>query len=374
MRQSMLPTILLSALVGLVQACTPGEELPVLAPAIQLESVQTGLRQPIWAGAAPGEPERLYVAEKGGKLFAVEGGQRRLLVDLAPNLTTAGNEQGLLGIAFDPNWAESGRLYVHYSGKANGETVIARLQREGGQIDPAKQQVLFTLEQPYANHNGGSIEFGPDGYLYIDLGDGGGTGDPQNRAQNLEDLHGKILRLEVGDFEGYRIPPSNPFVGKVGRDEIWAYGLRNPWRMSFDPANGDLWIGDVGQNQVEEIDRIPAGKGGLNFGWRIMEGNQRYSQGSTEGLTPPVATYTNKEGGCSVTGGVVYHGTAIPALTGSYLFGDYCSGKLWRLAPGSSQPELLRETGLKISSFGVDAAGEVLLVDLSGSVSRLIAR
>lgn len=365
---------LLGALVVALIMRGVGPDVPAVAPAVKLQAVVTDLAQPLWAGVAPGEPNRLYVAERGGKVYRVDGGQRTLLFDMSPYLTSAGTEQGLLGLAFHPQWQSNGLLFVHYSGKANGETVIARLRRADDRIDPAKQAVLFTLDQPYPNHNGGSIEFGPDGYLYIALGDGGSAGDPQNRAQNLEDLHGKILRIEVGEFEGYRIPASNPFVGRPGRDEIWAYGLRNPFRMSFDRPTGDLWIGDVGQNQIEEIDRIPAGKGGLNFGWRIMEGNQRFSQGSTEGLTPPIATYTHQEGGCAVTGGVVYHGQAIPALADSYLFGDYCSGKLWRLPPGATQPELLLDTGLNISSFGLDGQGEVLVVDLKGSVNRLVAK
>lgn len=363
---------LLGALVVAVILRSAGPDLPAVAPSVRLQAIQSDLVQPIWAGVAPGEPNRLYVAEKGGKVYRVENGHRALVMDLGPYLTTAGSEQGLLGLAFHPDWATNGLLFVHYSGVENGETVIARLQRQDDRVDPGHQVVLFRLEQPYPNHNGGSIEFGPDGYLYIALGDGGSAGDPQNRAQNREDLHGKILRLEVGAFEGYRIPATNPFVNQPGRDEIWAYGLRNPWRVAFDRPTGDLWIGDVGQNQIEEIDRIPAGRGGLNFGWPILEGNQRFKQGSTEGLTPPVATYTHQEGGCAVTGGVVYRGQAIPALVGSYLFGDYCSGKLWRLAPGSSKPEPLLDTELNIASFGLDGQGEVLVIDLQGTVNRLL--
>ncbi|HLO03435.1 MAG TPA: PQQ-dependent sugar dehydrogenase [Symbiobacteriaceae bacterium] len=367
----LVPLGLLGALVLVLIMRGAGPDRPAVAPAVTLEAIQTDLEQPLWAGVAPGEPNKLYIAEKGGKVYSVVNGQRTLLVDLGPYLTASGTEQGLLGLAFHPDWTKNGLLFVHYSGKESGETVIARLQRENGRFDPAKQAIVFRLDQPYANHNGGSIEFGPDGYLYIALGDGGSAGDPQNRAQNREDLHGKILRLEVGAFEGYRIPASNPFINRPGRDEIWAYGLRNPWRVAFDRSTGDLWIGDVGQNRIEEIDRIPAGQGGLNFGWRILEGNERFSPGRTEGLAPPVATYTHKEGGCAVTGGVVYRGRAIPALVGSYLFGDYCSGKLWRLAPGSGQPELLLDTEMKIASFGLDEQGEVLVIDLKGSVNRL---
>lgn len=366
---------LLGALLVALGVRSIGPDLPAVAPSVRLEAVQTDLQQPLWVGVAPGEPNRLYVAERGGRLYRIEGAQRSLVLDLGPYLTTAGLEQGLIGLAFAPDYATTGRLFVHYSGRESGETVIAHLQRQDDRFDPTKQVRVFTLDQPYPNHNGGSIEFGPDGYLYVALGDGGGAGDPQNRAQNLAELHGKILRLEVGAFEGYRIPPSNPFVDKPpARAEIWAYGLRNPFRIAFDRPTGDLWIGDVGQNRVEQIDRIPAGQGGLNFGWKIMEGNERYSPGPTEGLTPPVATYTHSEGNCAVTGGVVYRGQAIPALMGSYLFGDYCSGRLWRLPPGSSQPELLLETGMSISSFGLDGQGEVLVVDLKGSVNRLVAK
>lgn len=374
MRRWLIPLGLVGALVIALIMRGVGSDVPAVAPSVRLAAVQTDLDQPLWAGVAPGEPNRLYVAERGGKLYRIEGGQRTLILDLGPYLTTRGLEQGLLGLAFHPDWARNGLLFVHYSGRQAGETEIAHLQREGDRFDPAKQVRVFTLDQPYPNHNGGSIEFGPDGYLYVALGDGGSAGDPQKRAQNLEELHGKILRLEVGPFEGYRIPASNPFVGKPGRDEIWAYGLRNPFRIAFDRPTGDLWIGDVGQNRIEEVDRIPAGRGGLNFGWKIMEGNERYSPGPTEGLTPPVATYTHEGENCAITGGVVYHGRAIPALAGSYLFGDYCSGRLWRLAPGSQRPELLMETGLNISSFAYDGEGEVLVIDLKGTVNRLVPK
>jgi glucose/arabinose dehydrogenase len=380
---------LLSLLSGLLllSSCTmtkppvesPGEGPRDGAPdrGFTLEALPFTVARPVWAGAAPGQPDRLYIAEQGGKVWIFEGG--RLLpepyLDLSAYLTTKGNEQGLLGLAFHPAFQTNGLLFVHYSARSTGATVIASVRRHAAnpdQADHASHRVILQVHQPYANHNGGWIEFGPDRMLYIALGDGGSAGDPQNRAQNLESLLGKILRIEVGDFDGYRIPPDNPLVGKQGRGEIWAWGLRNPWRNSFDPATGDLWIADVGQNEVEEIDRIPAGQRGLNFGWKILEGTKRFSAGQTDGLTPPVATYTHEEGGCSVTGGYVYRGRAVPWLVGSFIYGDYCSGKIWRLPPGGGKPELLRDTDLNLVSFGLDGQGELLLLDHQGKVYRLV--
>jgi len=233
--------------------------------------------------------------------------------------------------------------------------------------------VLLHIEQPYANHNGGGLAFGPDGYLYIATGDGGSAGDPEGNGQRLDTLLGKLLRLDVDSAEPYAIPPDNPFRDGT-RPEIWAYGLRNPWRFAFDRLTGDLYIGDVGQGDWEEIDFQPAGApGGINYGWNLREGVHPYTSDATAGLTDPVAEYSHASG-CSVTGGVVVRSPSLPEWTGVYLYGDYCSGRIWGMVRderGMWQNAALFETGLRISSFGVDAEAEVYLLDHGGSLYRL---
>ena len=252
-------------------------------------------------------------------------------------------------------------------------------------VVPSSKRLILRIAQPYANHNGGGIAFGPDGYLYIGMGDGGAGGDPQNRAQNLASLLGKMLRIDVNGTSGsrpYRIPASNPFVGKAGFDGIWQYGLRNPWRWSFDRATGALWIGDVGQENWEEIDRVAktssgAGKG-LNWGWDILEGFHCYpasvSSCSTSGKAKPLLEYPHSGSRCAVTGGYVYRGSRIPALVGGYVFADYCSGEIWVVpanAAAPATPTLLLNTGLLISSFGESTTNELLVTDLSGRLYRI---
>ncbi len=249
--------------------------------------------------------------------------------------------------------------------------------------DPATGRRLMTITQPYANHNGGMLAFGSDKYLYIGMGDGGSGGDPGNRAQNIDSLFGKILRIDVNGSAGgkrYRIPASNPYVGRAGRDEVWARGLRNPWRFSFDRNAGTLWIGDVGQNRYEEIDRSTKARGfgrGANFGWHVLEGKHCFtpsSHCSTTGKTPPIAEYTHAAGACAVTGGYAYHGVASPKLLTRYVFGDFCNGRIYTLPTSASATptiKLLIDTDLNISSFGEDEAGEIYVVDLNGTVYRL---
>ncbi len=284
--------------------------------------------------------------------------------------------KGCSGWPFIRNFAGNGQLFVDYT-DVNGNTVVSRFLADptANQVDPSSEKVLLRVDQPYANHNGGQLAFGPDGFLYIGLGDGGSAGDPLGAGQRLDTLLGKILRLDVDEGDPYAIPPDNPLTGQAdARPEIWAYGLRNPWRFSFDRATGEMWIGDVGQNQYEEIDLQPAGLGGLNYGWNEMEGLHEYRSGYREGLTLPVWEYDHAQG-CSVTGGYVYRGQALPALRGVYLFGDYCSGTLWALArtsEGGWNGVALLATGLSISSFGEDEAGEVYVVDLGGSVYRIV--
>jgi glucose/arabinose dehydrogenase len=298
----------------------------------------------------------------------------------------AGGEQGLLGLAFDPGFADNGRFYVNYT-NGDGNTVVARyrVSDDPDRADPGTAEVILTVDQPYGNHNGGHLAFGPDGYLYVGLGDGGSGGDPHGHGQNTETLLGAILRLDVSGSSGYTIPNDNPFAGgggggnggSGGAPEIWAYGLRNPWRFSFDRTTGDLWIGDVGQEELEEIDRAPAGTGGLNFGWNVMEGDACYgSSCDRDGLEMPVTQYSH-DSGCSVTGGHVYRGEDHPILTGGYLFADYCSGLLWVIeAKGhKGEPKLALETGRSVSSFGESEDGELFLVDIgAGELLQVTAR
>ncbi len=363
----------------------PGQE-PGQAPArrearIRLEKVADGLDRPLYLTHAGDGSGRLYILEQPGRVRVLAGGALlpEPFLDLTDRVRSRGSEQGLLGLAFAPDFRESGVFYVHYTGRPDGRTVLSRFRLRDGDPrrgDPASEEVLLTVEQPHANHNGGALLFGPDGYLYLALGDGGSAGDPGNRAQDLDSLLGKILRLDVSRPGPYRIPPDNPFVGRPGRDEIWAYGLRNPWRISFDRATGDLWIADVGQNAVEEVNFQPADSpGGENFGWRVWEGSRRYAEGEAPGAVFPVAEYTHDEGGCAITGGYVYRGQAIPDLAGIYLYGDYCTGHIWGLRQRDGRWESVRllDSGLNITSFGEDEAGEVYVVDRGGAVYRIVA-
>jgi hypothetical protein len=291
-------------------------------------------------------------------------------------------------VAFAPDFEDSGRLYVSYTRTPDGASVLERLtvaDPANGRPSP-NGEVLLTIAQPFANHNGGWIGFGPEGYLYYALGDGGSGGDPLNNAQNTNVLLGKMLRLDVGVASGYAIPPTNPFqLLGGGRPEIWALGLRNPWRPSFDRITGDLWIADVGQNAWEEVNLQLPGLGGLNYGWRLWEGNHVYNGGGGTLIQFPVAEYDHGQG-CSVTGGYVVRGSlAAPLLNGQYIYGDFCSGRIWALVapprppqPGAVPPlpvwgvsRLVLDTTLLISSFGEDEAGDVYVVNLGGGVSRL---
>lgn len=292
--------------------------------------------------------------------------------------TRVDSERGLLGLAFSPRFGETQRFYVDYT-DLNGDTIIAQYRVTGNAdvADPASEAVLLKIAQPFPNHNGGQLRFGPDGLLYVAMGDGGSAGDPNGNGQNLGSLLGKLLRIDVeGDPGRVRIPPDNPFVNTAGaRGEVWAYGLRNPWRFSFDRATRDLWIGDVGQNSYEEVDFQPASsRGGENYGWNVMEGLHCYRAGcQTQGLTLPVAEYAHADG-CSVTGGFVYRGRLSPGLRGVYLYGDYCSGRIWGLerdANGRTNRQLLA-SGFSISTFGEDEDGEVYVADAAkGTVHRI---
>ena len=336
--------------------------------------------------AAPNDgTARLFVAAQDGQIWVLAGDGSlppELMVDLSGRLRSGG-EQGLLGLALHPRFPDDPRVFVSYTNK-DGDSVIASLTLARGdpnRLDPGSQRSVLFLRQPFANHNGGDVKFGPDGYLYAFFGDGGGGGDPEGNGQDRTALLGKVLRLDIDRPEadrGYSSPPDNPFVDGVGRDEVWLMGMRNPWRNSFDRATGDLWIGDVGQGAWEEIDVARAGVGGLNFGWNRMEGNHCYPPGSDctkEGLTPPVTEY-GRDLGCTVVGGYVYRGAAVPALAGVYVFADYCSGRIFAIDPRTDdfrEPEEVGGGGNGISSFGEDAAGELYVTHLNGDISKVTA-
>jgi len=435
MRRLLIPLILLAALT--LAACqsatpTPAATVPVetLAPTETLPSateIPPATRPPATGAAATPEPEttatpaptatpvpvtfpprvaiepftalseeitylthagdgsgRIFLVSKAGRIWVVEDGdiRRTPFLDISDIVDSAQSERGLLSVAFDPDFANNGEFYVNFSSKqGDGDTVIARYRTEDFQAaDPATGVEILRIDQPAANHNGGQLQFGPDGYLYIGMGDGGAAGDPWDNAENLQVLLGKMLRIKVSGEETYAIPATNPFLGQDDvRPEIWAYGLRNPWRFSFDRATGDLYIADVGQNLWEEIDFQPADSpGGEHYGWNTMEGNHCFDPPEgcdTSGKVLPVWEYQHPEG-CSVTGGYVYRGETFPQLQGIYFYADFCSGRIYALqrdANGGWQSQPVLETGLNIASFGEDEAGELYVLDLGGEVFHLVS-
>ena len=332
------------------------------------------VEQPLAIAIRRGDPS-LYIAEKTGRVVAIRDGRvtGRPVLDLSDDVSLGG-EQGLLGLAFSPDGQS---LYVNYT-DVDGDTRIVGYAMQGDHVSRASRRQVLFVRQPYDNHNGGDLVFGPDGDLYVGLGDGGSGGDPHGNGQSLGTFLGKMLRIRPTPTgpEPYRVPPDNPFVGDPGaRPEIWAYGLRNPWRYSFDPATGDLWIADVGQSAWEEIDRLPAGSpGGANFGWNLLEGTHRYAGSAPPGAVPPVYEYSHATGGCVVIGGDVYRGSAIPALVGDYVFADFCAGTLQalRLQPGGSVTHQPLGVSLpNVSSFGTGPDGELYVTSLDGGVYRL---
>ncbi|HEY0647553.1 PQQ-dependent sugar dehydrogenase [Phenylobacterium sp.] len=373
---------------------TAGSEL------IDAVRVASGLSNPLFAASPPGDPDRLFIVEQHtGRIRILDLNTGQLngdhFLDLPDSSLAGGGEQGLLGLAFHPNYASNGLFYVNLTNAA-GDTEVREYRRaDANHADAFSARPILEFDQPFANHNGGWLGFGPDGFLYIASGDGGSGGDPQNNAQNLNNLLGKILRIDVnGDaFPGdaarnYAIPAGNPFAGATpGADEIWLYGLRNPWRASFDAANGNLWIGDVGQGAREEIDVIAAGQGGLNLGWKFKEGFSTFSGNPPAGLTDPILDYdrtTPLYSGVSVTGGHVYHGPG--GMDGLYIFGDFGSANLWSVsyaAGGQAQDFLNRNAQLvvsgggdidQIASFAVDGTGRLYLIGLDGDIHRLSPR
>lgn len=341
--------------------------------AVELREIVGGLERPTDLTHAGDGSGWLFVAEKSGRIRIVRDGQLvdAPFLDIRDRVGSGGSEQGLLGIAFHPDYENNGFVYIDYTDDS-GDTVISRFTAtDVEQADANSELVLLEQDQPASNHNGGQVAFGPDGYLYIAFGDGGGAGDSFGNGQNGQSLLGKILRIDVDNGSPYSIPSDNPFTNDSGfKGETWAYGLRNPWRFAFDKQTGELYIADVGQGTYEEVNIAPEGQGGQNYGWPIMEGLHCYSSDSCDqdGLTPPVIEYDHSQG-CSITGGYVYRGTQYPTLNGIYFFGDYCSGILWGLS-GSANGEWhvarLLETGIQLSSFGQDEAGELYALDLGG--------
>ena len=315
---------------------------------------------------------RLFVVEKLGHIHVIENETwvEAPFLNIEERVNDSSNEMGLLGLAFHPNYEQNGYFFVNYTG-TGGDTFVSRFQASGDPklANPSSEVILLRIEQPFPNHNGGGLDFGPDGYLYIGTGDGGAAGDPFGNGQKTDTLLGKVLRIDVDSAEPYAIPADNPFG-----NEIWDYGLRNPWRISFDALTGDLYIGDVGQGTWEEIDIHPAGvPGGINYGWDFREGKHEYDGTAPAGLTDPIAEYSHAEGGCSVTGGYVYRGS-MPEWNGIYFYGDYCTGYVWGLinVDGQWQAQLLFETGERITSFGQDREGEVYLVSDTGNVYKFV--
>jgi glucose/arabinose dehydrogenase len=359
---------------------TPGPSM-----AIRLDPVADGLESPVDVVPADDGSDRIFVVEQGGRIRIVRDGTLvdAPFLDIAKRLTSGG-ERGLLGLALHPDFPNDPRFFVNYT-DLNGDTVISSFNQslDADSADPESERILMRIDQPFANHNGGAVAFGPDGMLYIGMGDGGSGGDPMGNGQRLDTHLGKILRIDVdvpaGQDPPYAVPPDNPFVGTAGAlPEIWHLGMRNPWRIRFDPPTGDLWIGDVGQNAWEEIDVARSGQKGLNFGWNRMEGFACFEPSSgcdQAGLTLPLAAYGH-DLGCAVVGGVVIHDPALAALDGRYLFADECSGNIWTMdasGDGRREPTLARDSGENISAIAQSTTGAVYAVALgSGRLFRVV--
>ncbi len=343
--------------------------------------------QPLYVASPSADRRRVMVVEQPGRILVVRDGKRlsRPFLDIRSKVLSGG-EQGLLGLAFAPDYAKSGRFYVYYTRRDGRQSVSEFRRSSSDRANAAGERQVLVMADPEGNHNGGQLNFGPDRLLYIGTGDGGGAGDQHGaigNAQDLGSLLGKILRIEpaAGGGRPYTVPASNPFVDQAGaRPEVWAYGLRNPWRFSFDRRNGDLTVGDVGQNEVEEIDfTLKDRSAGSNFGWRPFEGDRRFTDEEAPNAVPPVITKDHDQGWCSITGGYVVRDPKLPALEGRYLYGDFCKGQLWsaRLSEGAATGDR-RVAGLptvgQLSSFGEDARGRIYVVSLAGQVSRLAAR
>ena len=374
--------------------------------------IADGYKKPVFITSYPNNAKLLYIVEQAGLIKIINDGKKlsRPFFDInkrVVNPNRPGDERGLLGFAFHPNHTNNGKFYINYMDN-DGNTIISEFSTNSElRANHKSERIILKLKQPYGNHNGGDIQFGPDGYLYISIGDGGKAGDPLNAGQDLSSLFGKIIRIDI-EQKPYGIPKSNPFFGQKGkREEIWAWGLRNVWRFSFDKQTGDKYLADVGQNKWEEVNFEPASsKGGLNYGWRIMEANHCYDPKEncpTEGLIKPIIEYPNDANhpafafriieelsfsetdveGCSVTGGYVYRGQKIKSMQGQYIFGDYCSGNIWTLKVVNGKAINFKnrteeinigggEFTTYISSFGQDSDGEIYIIDYNGGIYKLI--
>jgi glucose/arabinose dehydrogenase len=352
------------------------------AQEIDLELYAGGFDSPV--DIAHDYGNRMFVAEQGGKIIEVANIEGEVIettfLNISSLVDSGVNEGGLLGLAFHPNYEVNGFFYINYTNPA-GNTVIARYTRstiDENVADPDSAMILMTIEQPYANHNGGCLRFGPDGNLYIGTGDGGSGGDPQNRAQNINSLLGKILRISVDGAAPYSIPDGNPYIDIDGADEIWAIGMRNPWKFSFNKDNGDLWIADVGQEEREEINKVPSTLAGINYGWRCYEGLSPFNMSQCDGITgftAPVAEYSSGSttNNCSITGGYLYTGSTYPNMAGKYLFADFCSNKIGILDSADNITWTSAFAGTNFSTFGEDNEGELFIAGISnGNVYRII--
>ncbi|MGH7528765.1 MAG: PQQ-dependent sugar dehydrogenase [Gemmatimonadales bacterium] len=368
----------------------PSPPPPPPPPPVSLELISADLTDPVYATAPPGDPTRLFVVEQGGRIriFRNDTLLPGAFLDLQGRITSGG-EQGLLSLAFHPQYETNSRAYVYFT-DPQGDTRVVRYQVSAADpnvLDETTADTVLAVDQPFTNHNGGLLLFGPDGMLYVGLGDGGSGGDPRDNAENPHVLLGKLLRLDVDGLSGYAIPPDNPFASGVdGAPEIWALGLRNPWRFAFHPQTGDLYIADVGQGLWEEVNVSPAtgGQGagrGLNYGWDIMEGRHCFEPSTScdqTGLTLPLVEYNHGGVACSVTGGFVYNSTRVAALTGHYIYADFCAGfvRSFRFVDGQATDETDWTTrlspGTQISSFGQDAAGELYIMTLPGTLHRIV--
>ena len=366
------------ALVACLGNVPGGPPLPGETGTLELQLVASGLSSPLYLTTPAGDP-RLFIVEQEGRIRIVKNGQLPAtpFLDITGSVG-AGGERGLLSVAFHPSYATNGYFYVDYTDN-NGDTRIERytVGPNPDIADVASAKLILFIAQPYSNHNGGLVTFGPDGMLYIGMGDGGSGGDPQNRAQNPDSLLGKLLRIDVDHGDPYAIPAGNPFATSGGAPEIWALGLRNPWRFAFDRAAGLLYIADVGQNLWEEVNVAPAGQGGLNYGWRIMEGLHCFNAAScsSTGLVQPVVEYSHANG-CSITGGFVYRGTRAPSLVGQYFYSDYCSGWMRSFSYANGAVTGQTSWSLNVSlgnvlSFGEDSAGELYVLSAGGGVYRI---